>query len=360
MRPLAIIFFTLFCFTLGAQNEGAGILQVPSNAYDFGRIMEDGGSVKHRFEFMNSGSGSLSISNVRTTCGCTIPVWTKEPVIPGKSGFVEVEFNPEGRAGDFHKTIQIQSTAANANMFLTISGTVVPALKEEELHYQLGGLAIKADQVNLGYLYKGATGVEHITVRNSTGSVMEVKFSDVPDYIILDAIPSILKPEEYGQIEVHYCTEKVDDWDIVIDQVSLLLNNVPVKDKKLSIIANIREDFRGLTPEQKEVAPKAEFNAIVYRLDTINSGSPVECKFMIKNTGKSDLKIRAVKASCGCTAVKPEKSNLAPGDSAWVSAIFDPKGRSGDFKNGITVVTNDPFQYKKYLYMEGYIAGEEK
>lgn len=359
MRQLAFFIFTLFCMNIGAQDKGVAVLQIPVNMHDFGRVMEDGGSVRHRFEFINSGSGSLNLANVRTTCGCTIPMWTKEPVYPGESGFVDVEFNPRGRSGDFHKTIQIQSNASNANMFLTISGTVVPALKEEELHYQLGGLSIKADQVNLGYLYKGNTGVEHVTIKNSTGSTMEVKFSDVPDYIVLDAIPAMLKPGEYGQIEVHYCTEKVDDWDVVIDQVGLLLNNMPVKEKKLSIIANIREDFRGLTPEQKEVAPIAEYSAEAYRLDTITSGLPVECKFMIKNSGKSDLKIRAVKASCGCTAVKPEKSNLAPGDSTYVSAVFDPEGRSGEFKNGITVVTNDPFHYKKYLYMEGYIVGRE-
>jgi hypothetical protein len=75
----------------------------------------------------------------------------------------------------------------------------------------------------------------------------------------------------------------------------------------------------------------------------------------LKNSGKTDLKIRAVKASCGCTVAAPEKNVLAPGESTFIDAIFDPTGRTGEFKNGITVVTNDPAHYKKYLFVEGYI-----
>jgi len=93
----------------------------------------------------------------------------------------------------------------------------------------------------------------------------------------------------------------------------------------------------------------------VFDHDTIPQDNPVECRFLIRNDGQSDLIIRSVKPSCGCTAVKPEKSTLAPGDSTYIDAVFYPKGRSGDFKNGITIVTNDPRLYKKYFFIEGYV-----
>jgi hypothetical protein len=53
--------------------------------------------------------------------------------------------------------------------------------------------------------------------------------------------------------------------------------------------------------------------------------------------------------------VKPDKNKLAPGDSTYIDAVFNPKGRAGEFKNGITIITNDPRLYKKYLFLEGYI-----
>ncbi|MBN1950409.1 MAG: DUF1573 domain-containing protein [Bacteroidales bacterium] len=355
---MGIVFFlmvNLLAVSVGAQDDKNAQLNLPVNTYDFGRIMEDGGTVTHRFEIVNSGSAPFNINNVRTTCGCTIPSWTVEAIPPGSTGYVEVVFDPAGRSGDFHKTIQIQSTASNANMFLSISGKVVPALKREELPHRFGDLAIKADQVNLGYLYKGATGEEYLTIQNMSDSGMRVSFRDVPDYIYLEVFPEELKPGQYGQIEVKYCTEKTDDWDVVLDQVTLLLNGEPVKQKELSIVANIREDFRNLTPEQRLAAPVAVFEHEEMSFDTISQQTPMSCRFELSNTGLSELKIRTVKASCGCTVARPEKNSLAPGESIFIEASFDPSGRSGDFKNGITVVTNDPVQYKKYLFVQGYI-----
>ena len=349
---LAFLFVGFEAFS--QTNEGA-LLSIPVNSYDFGRILEDKGVVSHTFTFTNTGTEPLVVTNVRTTCGCTVPSWTVDPVLPGAEGFVEIAFDPKKHQGAFHKTIQIQSTAQNANMFVTISGTVVPPLKEEILPYKLGELTSKSSQINLGYLYKGDTGVEDLVIANPTNHPVEIDFKDVPDYIVLMAHPQVLQPGEYGQIEVQYCTDKTDDWDAVIDQIPVVLNGKEDKQVSLTITANIREDFRDLTPEQMAIAPVASYEKDIVDYDTISQKNPVECKFLIRNDGQSDLVIRAVKPSCGCTAVKPEKSNLAPGDSTYIDAVFYPKGRPGEFKNGITIVTNDPRLYKKYLFVEGYV-----
>jgi hypothetical protein len=172
---------------------------------------------------------------------------------------------------------------------------------------------------------------------------------------VLDVIPSVLQPGQYGQIEVKYCTEKTDDWDVIIDQIGLVINNKPVGEDKLSIVANVREDFRRLTPEQRKTAPVAMYDKDVIRFDTIAHNQAINCRFLLKNNGPSELKIRTVKASCGCTVAFPEKSSLAPGESTYIDAEFNPSGTTGEFKKGITVVTNDPEHYKKYLFVEGFI-----
>jgi hypothetical protein len=73
------------------------------------------------------------------------------------------------------------------------------------------------------------------------------------------------------------------------------------------------------------------------------------------NNGNSNLIIRALKPSCGCTIAKQRKKVLSPGASTKIEAIFDPTGRTGEFKNAIAVITNDPKSYKQYLTSEGYI-----
>lgn len=355
MRIVVIIAIGFLAFTLQAQDLEQGVLTLPVNSFDFGRISEDGGKVKHRFEIKNTGLSPLQIIKVRTTCGCTSPSWTQNPIAPGENGFLEVEFDPSERSGDFHKTIQIKSTARNANMFVSVAGKVIPALAREELAYSIGELALKADQVNLGYLYKGKMGQEYLIVRNMSDEAMQIDFDNVPEHIVLDAFPRVLDPGEYGQIEVKFCTEMTDEWDIVLDKVTLVLNNKPVEHEELTVIANVREDFRGMTAEQRMVAPVAIFEHENMVLDTISADEPQKCRFQLKNIGKTELRIRTVKASCGCTVAAPEKNVLAPGEATFIDAVFDPTGRTGNFKNGITVVTNDPAHYKKYLFVEGYI-----
>ena len=86
-----------------------------SNNYDFGKITA-GENVAHDFEFTNTGTAPLIISNASATCGCTVPEYPKEPVAPGKSGIIKVVFNSAGKTGMQHKVVTLTS---NANPPLT-------------------------------------------------------------------------------------------------------------------------------------------------------------------------------------------------------------------------------------------------
>lgn len=86
--------------------------------------------VTHKFTFTNEGKSPLIISNVQKTCGCTVTNWTKEPILPGESGFVEAQYNA-ARAGAFNKAITVQSNASTPNKKLYFKGTVAAGEKEE-------------------------------------------------------------------------------------------------------------------------------------------------------------------------------------------------------------------------------------
>ena len=70
--------------------------------YDFGKISE-GEVVTHRFKFKNVGENPLIIKDVKPSCGCTTPNYSKDPVPPGGEGFIDVSFNSKGREGTQHK-----------------------------------------------------------------------------------------------------------------------------------------------------------------------------------------------------------------------------------------------------------------
>jgi hypothetical protein len=91
--------------------------------HDYGEILEDGDGT-WSFTFKNVGKEAIVINRVRSTCGCTIPEWPREPIEPGNSGKIEVIYNT-ATTGTFLKSIFVYSTAANSPVKLQVKGRVV-------------------------------------------------------------------------------------------------------------------------------------------------------------------------------------------------------------------------------------------
>lgn len=105
--------------------------------YDFGTAKE-GEKVKHTYKFKNTGSEPLIISSAKGSCGCTVPKWPSEPIAPGASGVIDVEFDSKGKPGKQTKRVTVNANTVPAQTFLNISGNVekdpnAPAVKPAEL-----------------------------------------------------------------------------------------------------------------------------------------------------------------------------------------------------------------------------------
>jgi len=111
-----------------SQTETAGsstpVIQFKETEKDFGMILS-GERVFHKFEFTNSGGSNLVISGVSTSCGCTVADYSKEPVAPGKTGYVEVTFDSRNRQGVQEKIVTILSNAEPNRTELKIKSNVI-------------------------------------------------------------------------------------------------------------------------------------------------------------------------------------------------------------------------------------------
>ena len=96
--------------------------------WNFGEITQ-GESVEYAFEFTNTGSEPLIITNAKGSCGCTVPVWPREPLAPGESGVVDVKFNSKGKKGKQNKKVTLTTNMVPSQMVLKVTGLV--NLKEE-------------------------------------------------------------------------------------------------------------------------------------------------------------------------------------------------------------------------------------
>ncbi|MBS1495493.1 MAG: DUF1573 domain-containing protein [Bacteroidetes bacterium] len=98
-------------------------VQIIDSAYDFGNINE-GDQVEYNYKFKNTGNKPLVIIHTSASCGCTVPEKPEQPILPGEVGFIKVKFNSEHRAGNAHKTINVESNANPAFPTLTLTGVV--------------------------------------------------------------------------------------------------------------------------------------------------------------------------------------------------------------------------------------------
>ena len=98
--------------------------------HDYGQ-MEQGDDGTWSFVFKNIGEEAFVINRVRSTCGCTVPEWPKEPIEPGASGEITVIYNTE-TTGTFLKSVIVYSTATNSPVKLQIRGKVVASQTEVE------------------------------------------------------------------------------------------------------------------------------------------------------------------------------------------------------------------------------------
>jgi hypothetical protein len=101
------------------------VVSFAESKFDFGTIQE-GDVVKHTFTFKNTGNQTLIISDVRVTCGCTTPDWTRTPVAPGQTGFITAQFNSTGKPGQNRKVITVVSNSVTGNTPLTFLTNVTP------------------------------------------------------------------------------------------------------------------------------------------------------------------------------------------------------------------------------------------
>jgi len=94
--------------------------------HDFGNINE-GDKVSTKFAFTNTGNEPLIISSAKGSCGCTVPKWPKEPIAPGGTGTIDVEFNSKNKPGRQTKTVTIQANTDPNPIRLKIKAEVAKA-----------------------------------------------------------------------------------------------------------------------------------------------------------------------------------------------------------------------------------------
>jgi len=129
-KVLTILFIGLISLSVNAQDKVAKI-EFKETTIDYGTI-EKGADGVRVFEFTNTGDAPLIISKVSSSCGCTVPKKPEEPIMPGKTGEIQVKYDTN-RVNPIRKTITVVSNAKTPKVALKIKGKVIDPSKTSVL-----------------------------------------------------------------------------------------------------------------------------------------------------------------------------------------------------------------------------------
>jgi hypothetical protein len=356
-KCIGVLAIVLIGFQVFAQLSKP--IQFREESHDFGDIQEKAGSVTHQFEFTNNLNRPVKILGVKPSCGCTTPDWTKEPIMPGKTGYVQARFDPKGRPGFFNKHLTVTTDADSNPITLSIKGTVTREGKEAitEFNGMNGSWLVKTASFNLGKIFirDVFVGREFAIMNNGKKPVTYLDKFDGPKYIKITVEPKTLAPGERGTIKLNYNGKQRDAYGFQSDQVVLHTDDEDQPEKAFSIFATLEDYFPTLTPAEAAKSPRIQLSSLAIDFGRIRQSQAVVKELVITNNGKSPLKLNSIQSNCTCINTETKSKTLKPGETTSMKVSFNPEDRKGTQQKAITIYSNDPQGSVQRITLNAYV-----
>ena len=322
--------------------------------HDFGKIKEADGKANHSFKFKNVSGGPVKLTYVKASCGCTATESTKGAVKPGEMGTVDAAFDPKNKGDkDFNKTITVKIAKADANgnvldsvnvqtELLRIKGFVIARQKDFTDFYpkEMGSFRLTSNHFNFPKVTPKDKLTKDFTIYNQGDKPVLIQEVKGTDYVTIDFASKTVNPKDSVKATLHYDGSKVNDWDFVSGNITLITNDEKEAEKKLFVSATVLPYVD--TTANKGAKATIKFEKEAHDFGDIKDNEKQETVFSFTNVGTKPLEILKTKATCGCTTTQPDKNLLQPGETSSIKVTFNPAGKSGKQTKQVTVITNDP------------------
>ena len=297
------------------------------------------------FQVKNDGDKPLVISNVTTSCGCTVADWTKTPIAPGQTGTVSSTFDAKA-LGHFHKSVGVYCNAETKPVYLWLSGEVSASPKTyETTHpYEIGPIRLDKDMIEFDDANKGEKPTFELWVANTTNSVYTPVLMHLPPYLSVEATPERIARKATGKIKVTLDTDKLPKFGLTT--ATVYLSRFPGdkvgEDNAIPVSAILLPDFSNLTQEQRLNSPSIELSAKEISMPDVPENKKKSQKIVIKNTGKSDLEITDLQVFNSALGVQLKKRVLKPGASTKLKiTVFGKNLKHVKGMPRVLMITND-------------------
>lgn len=344
MKFLGLLYIASF-FLCGTPDEAPQkpILQFDKTIHDFGDFKLDDGEKSHTFILTNVSDKPLIIQTVISSCGCTTPEWTKEPILPGKTGQVTATFLNNQGPYPFDKVLSVYISGIVEPYILHIRGVVhQKAFTLNDTHpIVMGNLRLRTKELELGQIKQGLTKSDSVEVVNTGKNPLFLTFKTTDPNLSVAVHPKRLDPGEVGYIVYTVNTLKKEEWGNIIYPIHIITNDKENPLHVLTVKASIKLNTATMSKEQKEAAPIPKLDKSSSEFSARRSGDSVDVKFMLSNKGRSPLHIYKVDTNPEGVEVQIPQS-IPAGDNAALFVHIPKTQGEGEVIYTISLTTNSP------------------
>lgn len=327
-----------------SANAAAQRISAKNEIIDCGNVGYEN-PVTVKFELRNKGN-DMTVSNVRTSCGCTTVEYPTGNVARGDSFYVSATYDAR-QLGHFEKEVAVYTTASDQPLYLKMRGVVVAEATEAVADYKftVGDLSVDKNDIEFDDVNRGDNPVERIYFKNMGGKAVTPVVMHLPRYLSATVSPTTVQPGRTGVVTIKLDTDKLRGFGLT--QSAVYLGMYPgdkvSADKDISVSAVLLPGFDNMSETQKAQAPVMQLSASSLELGEFGDKASKSGVIVIENVGKSSLDIRSMQMFTGGLKVSLNKTKLRPGDTAKLKVTaYKKQIATVRSRPRVLMITNDP------------------
>lgn len=298
------------------------------------------------FTLENTSGAAVTISKVRSSCGCTAAEYPTGAIAAGDKFTVKVTYDAK-QMGHFQKLTGVYVAGQEEPLMLSLRGVVVDEKVDYagDYPYQLGNLLTDINNLEFDNVNRGDRPYLKFHIMNNGTQTAQPVIMHLPNYLKAEISPSKIAPGHSGEATVMLDSRLLRSLGLTQTSVYLgsFLGDKVSPDKEISVSTVLLPDFDQLTDSQRLNAPHIQLSDTALNLGSFGGKSKLKGVIRITNTGKSQLDIRSLQMFTAGLEVSLNKTHIMPGEVAKLKITAVARLlRLARSKPRVLMITNDP------------------
>ena len=364
---LYLSLFLLSLAGLSAQDKyykEADVIRFDKKVHDFGDVLIAEGPVSCIFTFTNIGSQPIVVQNVISSCGCTTPEWTREPVRPGATGTISATYSNDQGPYPFDKTLTVYvgvgASSLERPVLLRLRGVSHEQKKDldELFTTHIGPLGLRKVETSIGYIDQGVVKSDQMQVANLSKKELTVEALGATPGLTITVSPNPIPARSMARLTYTVNPAEMGGtyWGRQDFKTAFRLNGKDYPDK-LTISSVIKDCFDSHSREEIADAPVPVIERSYFEFGEVKKGTSLTATYTVRNKGKNPLVIHHIDGRGGSAVQTKLPLTVKSGGKAEVKVRFDTASLdyTGEVIEILTVITNAPSKPVLNLFITGNV-----